>query len=141
MKNCPKCGAELRDDAAFCSECGEPLGAGEAAPETPKADPLATAKKTPISLILGIVSVACLFVPGLNSFCPVTAVIGIGFGIKESKEGGSKGGLVLSILALAFAIISFALALLVYFGPLLFGMAVGFFGILEENFSEFGVYL
>lgn len=137
MKYCPKCGAKLRDDAAFCSECGEPLGASEA---THKADPLATAKKTPISLILGIVSVVCLFIPGLNSFCPVTAVIGIGFGIKESKEGGSKTGLVISILALVFAIISFALALLFSFGPIVLSMAIAFFVTLEENVNEFGVY-
>ena len=39
MKSCPKCGAELADDAVFCSSCGASLAVTEpTVPETPVAE-------------------------------------------------------------------------------------------------------
>lgn len=43
---CPKCGAEVADGAAFCTTCGAPMVAAEAAAPTPAATP--TPDPTPV---------------------------------------------------------------------------------------------
>ena len=105
MKNCPKCGKELNDDVAFCTECGEALEVVEAAPEAPKAAPEApkAAPKKNVSKILGIVGiVASLFIP-LAGF--IVSIIGIVLGVKEMKATGNKTGLILSIIGLVLSIL------------------------------------
>lgn len=37
---CPECGTKVKDGVAFCSSCGSPIAADNAAPVTPAADPI-----------------------------------------------------------------------------------------------------
>lgn len=100
MKNCPKCGTELADDVAFCTECGEQLEVVEAAPAANAAP--ATTSNAP--KILGIVSIVCAFLfPFAGLVC---GIIGLVLCNKEKNATGVQSkffklnliGLILSIV-------------------------------------------
>lgn len=131
MKNCPKCNAELNDDVVFCTECGEALEVVEA----PKAEVVAEAPKKKTSLILGIVSLVLTFIPVIGFAYPITALIGLIFGIKEVKAGGKKVGLILNIIALVLFVLSIILGVVL---GIFLVMAGG--GIIEELLWELGLY-
>lgn len=38
---CRKCGTQMEDDAAFCTECGTPIGAAVQSPIAPNVNPMA----------------------------------------------------------------------------------------------------
>ena len=144
MKNCPKCNAELNDDVVFCTECGEALEVVEAAP---KAEVVTeTPKQSKVSLILGIVSLVLCFFPIVPGVYPITAIIGTVFGVKETKEGGNKIGLILNIVALAIFAGTFILGIISAILYLLFVAGVGlgglgiFFELFEEILWELGLY-
>ncbi|HEX8636349.1 MAG TPA: zinc ribbon domain-containing protein [Pyrinomonadaceae bacterium] len=47
MINCPKCGTAVREEKAFCHNCGSPMDAAKAARETPLPDFGATVLEPP----------------------------------------------------------------------------------------------
>jgi len=47
MINCPKCGTTVREEKAFCHNCGSPMNAAKAERETPLADFNATVREPP----------------------------------------------------------------------------------------------
>ena len=175
MKNCPKCNAELNDDVVFCTECGETLEVVETAPEAevvenaPKAEVVTEAPKKKASLILGIVSLVfgVLALPGhlIGGLIPfigflitgasgfgtfvsfVVSIVGLIFGVKETKAGGKKIGLILNIAALVLAVIVFILGIigtilsLVLVGAGMMGSSgLDFFELIEEILWELGLY-
>lgn len=147
MKNCPKCGVELADDVTFCTECGEKLIEVEAAPEAEVvAETPVEAPKSKVSLILGIVSLVLTFVPIIGFVYPITAIVGLVFGVKETKAGGKKVGLILNIVALVIFALSIlagiVLGVLVVLLPMLGMGAMGgmdLFDIFEELLWELGL--
>lgn len=70
MKFCPKCGAELADDAGFCPKCGtqqgneQPVAAPVATPKAPEKRANAADVFSVFTLIFGILGL-CLAIPGL----------------------------------------------------------------------------
>lgn len=124
MKYCPKCGAEVAEDATFCPACGNELNQPQQQPQQqpqpqqPKArrnwaDTLAT-----VGMILGIIS----FVLGLLALIPlIGAVIGtiamtIAFpglalsivgSIKATSKKKATTGIVFNILAIVFSFVGF----------------------------------
>lgn len=136
IMKCTFCGAELNDDAMFCTECGRAI---EAAPAEP-AEAFVKAEKDPgkilgiIALILGIVAIA-LPIIALPTFCCcsiyviliaevisfVCAVVGIILGVLGSKKSAAAGyknmlakiGMILSIVSAA--LVALALVLVVIF--------------------------
>ena len=133
---CTFCGAELNDDAMFCTECGRAI---EAAPAEP-AEAFVKAEKDPgkilgiIALILGIVAIA-LPIIAIPTFCCcgwililvaevisfVCAIAGIILGVLGSKKSAAAGyknilakiGMILSIVSAA--LVALALVLVVIF--------------------------
>ena len=108
MKYCPRCGAQLSDDAAFCSNCGTPFEAQQTqyqyppqyqqAPQYQQQAPVSNGKATG-SMVCGIIS---LFVAGL-----ILGIIAIVLANKSKQEVGyllpqAKAGRICGIIALIF---------------------------------------
>lgn len=104
---CPQCGAPAQENEVKCTYCGADFVPGEA-PAQPympvQQPPMPAAKKTSVSLILGIVGIVMAWLFALVGH--VSSIVGIVLGIKEYKETGKSTGLVVSIVGEVCAIIS-----------------------------------
>ena len=139
---CTFCGAELNDDAVFCTECGRAV---EIASEPAKPEKNPGKVLGIISMILGILApvVYC-------ASCSLASIVAVPFalvsfilaliGKKKSKAAGYKNGmakvgLILSlltiILAIIVALILIALFVIFYVLPMLsgIGLSAGFIGL------------
>lgn len=96
-KYCVHCGNEVADDAVVCMKCGCALS-------VQKTDTVETKKKSPASLILGILGIVFAWFFALAGH--VLSIVGIVLGIKEYKANGNMSGLVVSIVGEVCAIIS-----------------------------------
>lgn len=104
-KFCSNCGNELNENSAFCTNCGCAIPDAQAsAPVTPNFEnvPNAPAKKTQVSMILGIIGIVFAWLFALVGH--VLSIIGIVIGVKEYKQTGKSTGLVLSIIGESCAI-------------------------------------
>ena len=115
-KFCGNCGFEMDDAAVVCVNCGCPAPAqpiqqqmpmGYQMPrgyQMPMGAPVQPAKKTQVSMILGIIGIITAWLFALIGH--ITSIIGIVLGIKEYKATGKMTGLVLSIIGEVCAILS-----------------------------------
>lgn len=97
MKFCSKCGNELIDEAVICTKCG---CSTEETNVAVKSQP----KKTSVSLILGIIGMVFAWLLAIIGH--ILSIIGIIIGIKEYREQNNMAGLIVSIVAELFAILS-----------------------------------
>ncbi len=134
---CPNCGTKNVEDAKFCDNCGQPLGAAAKQEQTPQQEaPVQQVYQQPYqepqtyqqpaygqqptappsngvaiaSLTLGIVAAVFIFIPGLAWVSIICAIIGLILGIsakKKAPSGMATAGLVLSIIALAISVVVF----------------------------------
>lgn len=126
MKYCPKCGAEVAEDATFCPACGNELNQPQQQPQPQQQQPQQqpTARRNwadslaTVGMILGIIS----FVLGLLALIPlIGAVIGtlamtiavpglalsIVGSIKATSKKKATTGIVFNILAIVFSFVGF----------------------------------
>ena len=123
-KFCGNCGFEMDDAAVVCVNCGcQVVPPAPAQPiqqpiqqqmpmnnqmptgyQMPMGAPVQPAKKTQVSMILGIIGIITAWLFALIGH--ITSIIGIVLGIKEYKATGKMTGLVLSIIGEVCAIIS-----------------------------------
>lgn len=100
---CAKCGANVVDGQAFCTNCGENLGKPTIQEPVNTQPPPQESMPTPVGFILGLVSLVAWILP-LAGY-PVT-ICGIIFSAKHLKQTNKTAktlaiiGLVLSILFL-----------------------------------------
>ena len=102
---CQKCGAQNDDDSQFCSSCGAPLVAVEAAPVARTYQPEMVSERTSgmavAALVLGIIGL-------LINILSILAIIFGAVGMNQTGKPGVKGrgmavaGLVLGVVTLAF---------------------------------------
>ena len=98
---CTKCGKELPNDAAFCTNCGYAV---QGANSDQLKNSNNTENKTSISLILGIIGIVFAWLFALVGH--ITSIIGIILGIKEYKETDKITGLIISLVGEVCAILS-----------------------------------
>ena len=121
-KFCGNCGFEMDDAAVVCVNCGcqvvppataQPIQQPIQQPfqqqmpmnnQMPMGAPVQPAKKTQVSMILGIIGIITAWLFALIGH--ITSIIGIVLGIKEYKATGKMTGLVLSIIGEVCAILS-----------------------------------
>jgi len=107
---CPQCGAELTDQARFCSQCGAARQASSALSQ-PRAE---TDARAVISLVLGVISIVLL----LNVFAGIPAII-LGHIARSAiarSNGRRKGsGMALAGLILGYASLIIAPAAIVVY--------------------------
>ncbi len=113
-KFCGNCGFEMDDAAVVCVNCGcQVVPPAPAQPiqqqmpmnnQMPMGAPVQPAKKTQVSMILGIIGIITAWLFALIGH--ITSIIGIVLGIKEYKATGKMTGLVLSIIGEVCAILS-----------------------------------
>ena len=113
-KFCGNCGFEMDDAAVVCVNCGcQVVPPAPAQPiqqqmpmnnQMPMGAPVQPAKKTQVSMILGIIGIITAWLFALIGH--ITSIIGIVLGIKEYKASGKMTGLVLSIIGEVCAILS-----------------------------------
>ncbi len=120
MKICSNCGKQCVDNATFCDGCGRPFAAAPQQPYQPtyqqqpyqpqppvyppQNQNVPQAKKTSVSLILGIVGIVFSWIFAIIGHA--TSIVGIVLGIKEYKETNKITGLAVSIVGEVFSIIS-----------------------------------
>ena len=115
MKYCPKCGAQLADEAAFCDKCGANLG-----------QPAAPSGSVPVQKGGSAVGIAALILSILGF---LTGFLGVGIALdviaivlavvvfvqakkKPMKTGTATGGLVVAVLSIVLCGITMGPALL-----------------------------
>lgn len=106
MKFCPKCGAQLADEAAFCDKCGANLSQTAAAPQAVPAAPVHKEGSGLgiAALVLSIIG----FLTGFLGFGLVLDVIAIVLAVlvlvkakkQPIKTGTATGGLIVAILSI-----------------------------------------
>lgn len=117
MKNCPKCGVELADDAVFCTECGEKL---EAAPEVEVAPEVEAAPEVEVAPEVEAAPAAPAAPAKKNNIPKILGFVGIG--------------------AMALYLVCYLLGLIPYIG-FLFSLAGGFFTFVAFVVSIVGIIL
>ena len=115
MKYCPKCGAQLADEAAFCDKCGTSLG-----------QPAAPSGSAPVQKGGSVLGIAALILSILGF---LTGFLGVGIALdviaivlavvvfvqakkKPMKTGTATGGLVVAVLSIVLCGITMGPALL-----------------------------
>lgn len=115
MKYCPKCGAQLADEAAFCDKCGANLG-----------QPAAPSGSAPVQKGGSVLGIAALILSILGF---LTGFLGVGIALdviaivlavvvfvqakkKPMKTGTATGGLVVAVLSIVLCGITMGPALL-----------------------------
>ena len=104
MKYCPKCGAQLADEAAFCDKCGTDLGQPAAPPEGGGPVQKGGSGLSIAALILAILG----FLTGFLGIGLVLDVIAIVLAVlvfiqakkKPIKTGMATGGLIVAVLSI-----------------------------------------
>ena len=102
MKFCPKCGAQLADEAAFCDKCGANLSQTAAAPQAAPAAPVHKEGSGLgiAALVLSIIG----FLTGFLGFGLVLDVIAIVLAalvlVKAKKQPIKTGSLIVAILSI-----------------------------------------
>lgn len=120
---CKNCGAQLPENAAFCSRCGasaseatvsespspaQPVFMPQQAPQPPKKNACVTA-----GLVLSILSVPTFFAGPFNLLlyaAIVCTIIGL---VQTKKRGGKKGKSIASLCLIGVAILAFILFLFI----------------------------
>lgn len=118
---CNKCGAQIPDGADFCNKCGTPVSGGTPnttvqhihynQPPTNPPQPNPGLGLGIASMVMGILGVLGCWIPIVNIFTGILAIIGIilaAISIKKTPLGSSKGmaiaGLVCSIIGTVFGL-------------------------------------
>ena len=127
--NCPKCGAELPDNATVCTKCGEKLVKVEENAQTSQVNQASNGavseEQTGFSItgfILSIASVIFIFINGLVSIlCSILAIIFGAIGRKKGAKGLGTAGMVIGIIVTVLLVILFIFV--VVFAASIFGSA------------------
>jgi hypothetical protein len=118
---CKFCGAEIKDDAAFCTACGKSLTETET--ETVVGEVVSDVKHSKAPKILGIVSLVCAIlsvlagvIPCVGSFLAfvlwiaalVTGIVSNSIAKKkgQKKSGLAKAGIIISIVVAVLAVLA-----------------------------------
>ncbi len=115
MRNCPSCGREHADSAAFCAGCGTRFDGAAPAPvpsggydAPPSASPSGGGKAL-ASLIIGIASLLAWCLPCVGIPLSITGlVLGI-LDLKSPKRGMAIAGIALCSLGLLVSLVNAAL--------------------------------
>ena len=120
---CKFCGAEIKDDAAFCTACGKSL----TETETVVGEVVSDVKPSKAPMILGIVSLVCSILTVVPICCVlppfltwiaslVTGIVSNSIAKKkgQKKSGLAKAGLIIDIIVGILSVLSWVAAVIFY---------------------------
>ena len=118
MSFCTRCGTQLLNQFNFCPACGNPI-AFTPPPQQPHPHyypqpyPPTPQRNNPISSIaLGIVGIVFAWLFALVGH--IVSISGIVLGVKEFRDTGKIGGLVLSIFGEACSVLSSIIGMIIF---------------------------
>ena len=111
MGQCPSCGADLTDEARFCSRCGAPVAAGPPTQAPPEAATVVVQQRTaPGSPGIGVAGfvlvIVGLFVPLVGLVGLILSIVGYAQAKREGLSTGlSLAGIIIGAIATAVGLI------------------------------------